>query len=363
MTLPAIAFTGVAESAPHFRLALSGLIVPASSLTVRGGAMSMDSFVASIAGTTLSVGPGRGAVQGATSTSQGVYLAATAATWTQVLAAASSQDRIDLVYLRVWDDETDSSGLTQVDFVYLQGTPSGSPVAPSIPAGQSGFRVCTVSVPHTGSPAITQAGILPYTAALGGVVPAVATTQPGSPFAGMLRQRLDRAPTVLPGPIETYDGAAWQAIVPDGYGRGLVAAPIGTTSIGTAAGTTETLDSVLGTIAVALISGRRYRVVMTGLVGNAGAAGDTYVVRIRDSGSTSAPINTSALVAEQEWVAQASGSLGRTPIPLEDTFISGSTGTHTLGFFAKCTIGSSNFTPLSPPTLPRRLYVYDVGNV
>src|SRR5262249_52185879 len=126
-------------------------------------------------------------------------------------------------------------------------------------------------------------------------------------------------------------------------------------------------DSVLGTLAVSLVGGRRYRVVMTGLVGNGGAAGDTYAVRIRDSGSVSAPTNTSTLVAEQLWLATATGSGGRQPIPLEDTFIaSGAAGvsaTHTLGFFSVRVAGGSNFTPVSPPTLPRRMQVFDVSNV
>lgn len=353
-----------AYDAGTVRMARSGAYGWTSDSVPRQGALNLNSFIATlVGGTTINVGPGVGIVHGAIApTTEGVYEAFMNTTWTQALAAASTQDRIDIVYVRVWNNEVDASGFTQFQPVYLQGTPAGTPVEPSIPAGQAGFKICRISVPHSGAAALTQNGVMPYAVAAGGILPYYASTS-FSPIVGQVRQRLDRAPTVLPGPLEQYDGSAFQPIVPDGYGRGLVAVQGGTTSTGTAcAGTTETLDSVLGTLQFAAVTGRRYRVVMTGLVGNGGANGDTYAVRIRDSGSASAPTNTSTLVAEQEWVAQVAGSGGRGPINLEDSFVAASAGTHTLGFFSVRIAGSNNFTPVSPPTLPRRIYVYDVGN-
>src|SRR6266699_5352182 len=98
-----------AYSAGTWRLADSGIFVSSGPLAVRSGALSVDSFAASLAGTTVSVGPGRAVVQGATTSTQGAYRTAMPTTWTQALAAATTQDRIDLVYLRVWDNEVDAT--------------------------------------------------------------------------------------------------------------------------------------------------------------------------------------------------------------------------------------------------------------
>jgi len=86
---------------------------------------------------------------------------------------------------------------------------------------------------------------MPYTVASGGILPAFATSSTFSPETGQGRWRLDRAATVQPGPLEMWDGSAWQPAVPAGYGRGLLAAPKTTFSDGTPAGTTETFDAVL----------------------------------------------------------------------------------------------------------------------
>ena len=57
---------------------------------------------------------------------------------TQVLAVAASDptdDRIDNVILRIFDDTFDSSGFDYADIEVTTGTPDASPVAPAVPAG------------------------------------------------------------------------------------------------------------------------------------------------------------------------------------------------------------------------------------
>ncbi len=57
---------------------------------------------------------------------------------TQVLAIAASDptnDRIDIVILRIYDDTFDSSGNDYSDLEVITGTPDASPVAPAVPAG------------------------------------------------------------------------------------------------------------------------------------------------------------------------------------------------------------------------------------
>jgi hypothetical protein len=156
---------------------------------------------------------------------------------------------------------------------------------------------------------------------------------------------------------------------PVGGAQSLGAVPISTTTNGTAtSGTTDTIDAVLGNYQFTAISGRRYRVVMSGLIGNSDTAGISYAVRVRNSGSASTPTTSSTAVIDQLWVAVAgTGATGRMPIPMEDTFIAGSSGTQTLAFFAQRQGGSGVFTPVSPAsstgTGPRKLWVEDCGTV
>src|SRR5690242_17766741 len=61
----------------------------------------------------------------------GVYRCSNPSSWTGTLTAANATNpRIDLVYVRVWDNAEDSSGLFKADVVYLVGTAAPSPVAP-----------------------------------------------------------------------------------------------------------------------------------------------------------------------------------------------------------------------------------------
>ncbi len=154
--------------------------------------------------------------------------------------------------------------------------------------------------------------------------------------------------------IETYLLALTSTM-----GQGIVATPISTTSSGTAAGATETLDSVLGVYQFNAVAGRRYLAVMNGL-GGSGTAGELYSVRIRDSGTASNPTNTSTLLASSQWECQTSGGGGQASIALGESFIAATSGTHTLGMFSIRIVGANNFTPVSG-TVGRELYVADLG--
>lgn len=148
-------------------------------------------------------------------------------------------------------------------------------------------------------------------------------------------------------------------------GNVIPATPVSTTSLGTAtSGTTETLDSVLGTYQFSAVSGQRYQVFLNGLHGNGNVVADLFEVRIRDSGSASAPTTGSTLIAAAGWYCAATGGPGRTLIPVSETFVSGSTGTHTLGVFAVRLAGTGIFTPASPAGgTGRELYVVSLGTV
>jgi hypothetical protein len=165
--------------------------------------------------------------------------------------------------------------------------------------------------------------------------------------------------------ISAGSPGTWQTV---GGGQGIVAAPISSASLGTAtSGTTDTIDSVLGNYVFTAIAGRRYKVIMTGLFGNATAVPGSWACRIRDSGSGSTPTTASAAVVDTMWnsIGTTAGGAGRMEIHMEDTFVASGSGTHTLAFFAQAVSGTNVFTPTSAAnnngTGSRKLWVEDIG--
>lgn len=137
-------------------------------------------------------------------------------------------------------------------------------------------------------------------------------------------------------------------------------APTSTVSNGTASTGAETLDIVLGVYQPILVAGIRYKVCLDGLIGNGGAVADNYSVRIRVEESASTPTTSSTMVVESEWYCPATGTTGRTSIPLNGTYVPSVSGIHTFGCFSLRNSGSNTFTPVSPD-VARQLYVMAVG--
>lgn len=139
-------------------------------------------FAVAVSGTSITVGPGRAWV---TAFGEGAYQAVMPATRTLTLTAAhATLNRIDLVYLRVWDTAVDGSGLTQADVVYLAGTASSSPQVPAPPAAAVYVPLATINVPSVaagGAPSVSTA-IRWTTVAPGGIMPTAAA--PDTPYAG-----------------------------------------------------------------------------------------------------------------------------------------------------------------------------------
>lgn len=152
----------------------------------------------SISGTTITVGSGAAWVY---QSGQGMYRVSLPSGGTLTLTAAhATLPRTDLVYLRVWDTNVDASGLTQADVVYLAGTASSTPVAPTPAGTQIYLPLATISVPASGggSPTVSQT-VRPYTVAPGGILPSA--TAPASPYTG---QFYDNGTDLL-----RYNGSGW----------------------------------------------------------------------------------------------------------------------------------------------------------
>lgn len=167
----------------------------------RGGVRPGDpGLTVSVSGVTVSVAAG---VMACTYPAQGVYRAYNQTAWTRTADAAhATLQRIDLVYLRVWDNAVDAAGLAKADVVYLAGTP-GSGTAPT-PAGTLIYLpLGSITVPAT-TPggAISWTDLRPVTVAPGGI--GIGTGIPGV-HAGQYRDTGGAT-----GTVQRWNGTAWE---------------------------------------------------------------------------------------------------------------------------------------------------------
>jgi hypothetical protein len=134
----------------------------------------------------------------------GLYRACSSSSTTLTLSAADpTNPRVDLVYLRVWDNAVDGAGLSKADTVYLAGTPAVSPVAPT-PAGSIIYiPLATISVPKVGGGAASvSSAVRPVTVAPGGISPSASAA---GLYAGQYRDT-----GVTAGVIQRFNGTAWE---------------------------------------------------------------------------------------------------------------------------------------------------------
>jgi hypothetical protein len=176
---------------------------------MRAGIRAGDIGLAvSRSGTTVNVTAGVGVA----TRSGRAYRFQLAATSPGTIAAANATfARIDLVYVRIWDNSVDSSGLYKADTVLLTGTPSGSPAIP-VPGGTIIYiPLATINVPNTGgggaSSSTISSTIRQVTVAPGGILPVTSATDIA--IAGVYTGQA-RFNTVR-GVPEYWNGSAWAA--------------------------------------------------------------------------------------------------------------------------------------------------------
>lgn len=168
-----------------------------------------NDFTISLAGTTVNVTAGVGSAH---RSGQGLYRFQLAATSPGTLTAAHATfTRIDLVYIRVWDNSVDSAGLYKADTVLLTGTPSGSPVTPQPGATEIYIALGTITVPSTGGggtgAATISTTVRQFTVAPGGMLPVTNSSDVAlaGTYTGQARYNTARA---CP---EYWSGSAWVA--------------------------------------------------------------------------------------------------------------------------------------------------------
>ncbi|MGR3870991.1 hypothetical protein ACUXZZ_20655 [Streptomyces graminifolii] len=177
-----------------------------SALGSRSGVRPGDpGLTVTLAGTTINCSAGTAVVA---YPGQGIYrvpfpTAVSPGTYT---APHATLNRVDLVYLRVWDNTVDASGLAKGDIVYLAGTPAASPVAPT-PAGTVIYvPLATIAVQSVsnGSGASVSTTVRPYTVAPGGILPS--STAPTGLYVG---EYYDDGTGLL-----RWNGTNWRQISP-----------------------------------------------------------------------------------------------------------------------------------------------------
>jgi len=163
-----------------------------------------------VSGVNVTVQPHVGIIDPGLTTTQGPYTYCLEVVQTptggNLVPANATNPRKDIVVVRVYDNDEDSSGLRLVRTEYIPGTAASTPVEPAVPAGA--LRLATIDVPASGggSPVVTVNA--PYTVASGGVIPCRSKDERDalSPYPGMLCYRRDRRW------IEGHDGTAWRVI-------------------------------------------------------------------------------------------------------------------------------------------------------
>jgi len=210
MTITLLAPDGVAVTAQQERQARAAGHGGGSGRQLGGRSgfrVGTPSNVLTATSTTWTLGPCAAMIDPGASTHQGMYGWASDANVTgSVTAADATYARKDIVYIQVNDSSAgDGSGATSAPVLYLAGTASATPVAPTLPARS--FLVGTITVPQAGGGSPTVVLNTARYAAAGAPLPVFSQAERDalSLYDGLSVRRMD----VTGRPTETWDGADW----------------------------------------------------------------------------------------------------------------------------------------------------------
>lgn len=144
-----------------------------------------------LSGSTINVQHTKAVVYPGLSGTAGPYLCQIPATTHALQGADGTNPRKDIVILRVYDDDEDSSGQREAVTEYITGTPAVSPSEPNVP--DSSVRLATIDVPQVGGGAAVLTFNAPYVVANGGILPVRTTGERPSAgrYDGMMVWRRD----------------------------------------------------------------------------------------------------------------------------------------------------------------------------
>lgn len=179
--------SGVRPSPGGVALAVAQQVTPVMSVTVAAGSAWIQS----------------------PSASGGCYVCVNDAAYTvAVTTAHATLGRRDLIVARIFDAEI-SGAVNAWTLEIVTGTPASSPVVPAVPSGAISLATLVVAAAQS---SITNANITDvrtFTTALGGTIPAPASSLPANPYSGMAAYDLTNLrPT-------WHNGTAWQSWMED----------------------------------------------------------------------------------------------------------------------------------------------------
>lgn len=163
------------------------------ALGARSGFRPGPGNVLSVSSTTWTLTPGAAMITPGAATAQGSYRWASDQNSTgPITAADATYARKDIVYIQVNDSSSgDGSGALTAPVLYLAGTPSAAPEAPTLPPRS--FLVGTINVPQVGggSPSVVRNPAV-FVAA-GGIQPIADQAEQDAlvPYKGMRIRRMD----------------------------------------------------------------------------------------------------------------------------------------------------------------------------
>ena len=158
-------------NAQSLRQSMSGLLTKgvADRLGARAGVVPNGRAAVSLSGVQVTVHDCNVVLNPALSSQDGPYIAHFTEHTHTLDPGDGSNDRIDIVVARVYDDDHDGSGLREAVTEYIVGTPGVSPSAPPVPAGA--LLLARVPVPADGTGSPTLEYVAPATVTSGGVLP------------------------------------------------------------------------------------------------------------------------------------------------------------------------------------------------
>lgn len=200
------------------RLAPIGTVSPEGPLASRAGIIPgarsgeyvMDGLYVfgDTAGMTAKVAPGRALVQ--STEAAGAYpVVLTEYTVVTFADGDPNNPRVDLVVLRVYDSQHDTSDRTDAVLEVIEGTPAAKPVAPPLPTAALPLAEVTVAAgasAGTGGIAWSGGAVLDRrraTVAVGGIVPRVAGDDTPGGYPGQYRDTVENG-------LERWNGHEWR---------------------------------------------------------------------------------------------------------------------------------------------------------
>ncbi len=294
-------------------------------------------------GVSVKVGQGHAII---TRTGQGVYLCTNSQERTVTLTAADpTNSRIDLIVLRVRDTGI-GDGSTQVTLESVDGTPSGSPVAPATPAGAIVLARVVVAPPP--NDAVLTADITDFrrAASLSGTIRRLLAGDSEADVGSVAGELRDTGAG-----IDRWNGSVWTRIARPGQGAGYVADIVPATNRNLTG--TEVMSD---TITFNAISGYRYRFDFSSRFSL--NANGVVVLDMRIAAGASV---TTASTAIRETITSGSGA--NNMCDCNKTWTAPSTGQFTVGIGAYAAAGAATGVLNGDAnTLERQFTVTELGS-